>query len=668
MALFVARRFDTTLTAARESNRGPQRAKWTRWGKRVRQISCCCELRGEPLRRLLAVGAFVVLLFAAFALTDAPTPAHAAAPSGPPAILVQPPSITQRGCPIGSSFTFCDQAPGTAGPPVQFNIEARSAVSSVAVSIAAIPGLAANFAAGDFTVSANTCTGNLAANQDCQISVSFSPTTIGSRQAQVSVTDSAGDSVAFNIEGRGTQVALAPPAEPPCSPGVLPDNSFRFCAEAVGATSGTETFTLSSGSGATGVNVSLVAIAGLEAEFASGDFTIESTTCTGALPPNGSCTIDVAFTPTAVGGRSAQLTASDSAGDDTTIYLMGPTTSGLVSSGAGLSNPAPCAVISDYFDFCNMPVGGVSTAVTLSFVNSSGTQLTGLSVPKGSVIAQGATAADFTVQNTSCASVLAAGATCNVTVAFTPTTSGLRQGAITVTDAQGDVATVNLAGYGDDYSIATQLPTELSVIPGNSVTFNAMLTPDNVFGMNGEQVTFVCPGDLPANTSCVATPCPATIMPGTPVAVKVALATSSALAIVPVPTSGCSSYGPSVSASTAVPPARRSPPPAARAGPLRLSALSSALLLFAGLGAIGLLLGLFVPTSAGRRRRAAAIIMSAGLAAAILTGCHHHGAAVTTATPNATTTFTVFGNAVDANGNSLNASRPFQVTLDVVTK
>jgi len=62
------------------------------------------------------------------------------------------------------------------------------------------------------------------------------------------------------------------------------------------------------------------------------------------------------------------------------------------------------------------------------------------------------------------------------------------------------------------------------------------------------------------------------------------------------------------------------------------------------------------------------IIVCAGCAAAILAGCHHHGTVTTTATPNATTTLTVFGNAVDAGGNSLNASRQFQVTLDVVTK
>jgi hypothetical protein len=629
------------------------------------------------LRRLSGVGALAVLLFSAFALTDAPIPAHAA--SNPGNLTLASVTYPTSGCAIGPALTFCDQAPGTQGQWATFFVSAKAAVTGVAVSVAAIPGLAGNYATGDFAVtttppplvSANgvPCTGNLAANQPCTFFVAFSPTAAGLRQAQITVTDSAGDSLAVNVEGTGTQFALAPPLAQNCTPAVLSDNAYMYCAQSISpASPTTETFTLTSAAGAANVNVALAAIPGLESEFQPADFTIETPPCPSTIPAGGNCSIGVAFTPTAAGLRSAALVATDSSGDRTTIYLAGPAASGLSVTQVLPGDTQPCGMTNP-FVFCNLPVGGISPTTTLSLTNTSGTQVTGLSVPKNSVIAQGATAPDFTVQSSSCSSVLPANASCNITVALTPTTTGLRQGAIVVTDAQGDVATVNLAGTGDDYNIATQLPTEQSVIPGNSVTFTATLTPDHVFGMNGEQVTFVCPSALPANTSCAATPCPAAITPGTPVTVKVTFVTSSAIVVAPPPTSACSSYRPSTGELIGAPPASQPPSSGARGVPSRSSPLYAAAFVFSGLGAVGLLIfGLSVLPIVGRRKRAALIVLCAGLAAAVLTGCHHGKPAITTATTTGAANLTLFGTALDASGNSLNASRQFQVTLDVVAK
>ncbi|MGH9738839.1 MAG: choice-of-anchor D domain-containing protein [Candidatus Acidiferrales bacterium] len=625
--------------------------------------------RAKTARRgpRFAIGAVTLAILAAFALAGWPATARAASNPGN---LVLASTANPQGCALGPAFTFCDSPPGIAGPDVQFNIQAESAVTGVAVSLAAIPGLSANFANGDFLIGSNTCTGNLAANQQCQVSVAFSPTMTGLRQAAINVTDSSGDSLIVNVEGTGSQLALTPPVEPACTPAALPDNAYTYCAAIGTTTPTTETFTLVSGAATTGVNVALAPIAGLESEFAANDFTIESTstTCSGALAPGGTCEIGIAFTPTAAGLRSAKLTATDSSGDTSTIYLAGPATSGLVFSTVSQGNGIPCGMTNP-LTFCNLPEGGVSKPITLNFLNSSGTQITGLSVPTGSVIAQGATAPDFIVQSSSCTSVLPSGATCSVTVAFTPTASGLRQGAVLLTDAQGDSAAVNLAGYGDNYSIATQLPTEISVTPGSTATFTATLTPDNVLGMNGEQIMFVCPTNLPTNTSCTATPCPATITPGMPVSVKVALVTSSATVVAPIPSTGCSSYGPSVIAPSRAFLVGRPGPPISGARAASGSPPFPALLWLAALGGAGLLiLGIAMLGGAPARRRVALVCACAGLTAAILAGCHHKSTAITTATPTGETNLTVLGNAVDANGNSLNTGRMFQFTLDVVTK
>ncbi len=626
------------------------------------------------MRRLLAVGALAAFIILAFALTDAPLTAHAASNPGNLTLVI----IGNRydGCPLGPAYTFCDQPLGTASQPVPFLIQSSVPVTGLAVSLQSISGLLGSFAAGDFTISGDTCTGHLAAGAQCEVDLEFSPTTVGTREAALVVTDAQSDSLAVNIEGKGNNLALQPPYG--LTPAV-PDNSFNFGGQPVNQASPPQSLTVTAGAAVTQVHLSLAAIPGLESEFANGgaDFA-ESDNC-GGLAAGATCTASVEFTPTTVGLRAAALTATDAEGDTTTLYVAGYGNNGRggTTEAGGLflsfvmpgANTATCAR-TNYFGFCNEPVGGVSpVTATFTMQNASGTQITGLSVPKGSVIAQGATAPDFTVQNTSCASVLPANASCSITVAFTPTTTGLRQGAIVITDAQGDVATVNLAGYGDDYSIAAQLPTEVSVIPGGTASFNATLTPDNVLGMNGEQVTFVCPNDLPANTSCVATPCPATITPGMPVSVKVTLITSSATVVTPVPSSGCSSYGPSQAAQIGAPPGQQSPQSAAGGSFVRGAPAFPDVWVLAALGAISLFIVVFaLPDAKGCRRRAAVVIMSAGLTAAILTGCHHHSAAVTTATPTGATTLTVLGNATDASGNSLNASRTFQVTLDVVTK
>lgn len=624
------------------------------------------------MRRLLAVGALTAFVFSAFAMARRPTPVHAA--SNPGNLTLAGIADSLAGCPLGPAYTFCDQPVNTLSFPAQINMANSVAVTGLSVSLGPVPGLAANFAAGDFTVGSSSCAGSLAANAGCQINLEFSPTAAGLRAAALTTTDSEGDAVTVNVEGTGKNLAIAPPYTLTARPA---DNSFSFGSAVVNPPSPlAQTFTISAGAAISQITLSLAPVPGLETEFAGGGADFPFTNNCAALAAGGTCIATVKFTPTAVGLRSAALIATDSQGDTSTVYVSGYGSNGNGGSQSGglvltFGTPPPISCArANPFGFCNEPAGGVSPITsTFTLENASGTQVAGLSVPKGSVIAQGATAPDFTVQNSSCTSVLAAGATCNVSVAFTPTTSGLRQGAIAIADAQGDVATLNLAGVGDDYSIATQLPTEVSVVPGGTATFNATLTPDAVLGMNGEQVTFVCPANLPDNASCTVTPCPATITPGMPVSVKVTLVTSSATVVAPIPSSGCSSYGPSLSTLLGAPGGERPGPPAAGTNTGSGSLLYPALLICALFGMIGILASGFPrPESAVSHRRIPLMLSCAALAAVIFAGCHHHSATVTTATPIGVTILTVRGTALDSNGNSLNTSRSFQTTLDVVTK
>lgn len=632
------------------------------------------------MRRLLAVCLVTVAISMAFEMTQNHPMIAAAASANPGNLTLATVSNTVAGCPLGSTYTFCDQVTGTAGTPETFLVNSSAAVSGFSVTIAAIPGLSANFAAGDFTITANTCSGSLSANQQCDISVAFSPTAAGLRQAAITVTDSSGDSLPINIEGTGKNLTLAPAGSSPD----LPDNAFTYSGTPLNSVT-TQTFTVTAGNAVSGITVALTAIPGLESEFSSSaaDFSVTTNGC-GALAPGASCSLTIEFAPTAIGLRAAVLTATDSGGDSTTLYLAGYGNNGHggTTQAGGLffafslpgSNTAACDRV-NYFGFCNVPSGGISTDTsTFTLQNVSGTTITGLMVPKGSVVPANntpngpTTPPDFTVSSSTCPQTLDPGASCTITVEFTPTNTGLRQGAIVVTDTQGDVATINLAGVGDDYSITPQLPVEVSVEPGGTAKFTAQLTPDSVFGQNGEQVTFVCPTNVPTNTSCAVTPCPAMVMPATSSSVQISFVTSSAGVVAPIPTSGCSNYGPSQKATFVVPAGNLRVPPItnAPAAPVRFPPWWTVGIL----AALGLLLGWLAmfERPVRIRRRVTLIFALAGVVAVIVAGCHGKGTAVTTATPSVTTSMTLMGNALDANGNSLNASRTFQITLVVAQK
>jgi hypothetical protein len=71
--------------------------------------------------------------------------------------------------------------------------------------------------------------------------------------------------------------------------------------------------------------------------------------------------------------------------------------------------------------------------------------------------------------------------------------------------------------------------------------------------------------------------------------------------------------------------------------------------------------------SAATRGRARAVFATAMICGAILLGCGKKGTNVnSTATPIAVTIMNVVASATDSSGNSINASRGLQITLDVI--
>ena len=172
---------------------------------------------------------------------------------------------------------------------------------------------------------------------------------------------------------------------------------------------------------------------------AAGDYGLAAGNgCTTArvIPPGGSCTLVIGFSPSALGSRVASLAIPhDAAGSPAAIALNGtatPAPQGRIALSA-LSLTFPATQV------------GTSTAQTLTLQNS-GDALLAFS---GFDIA-GAAAADFS-RSGSCSATapLAIGASCTIGVGFLPTATGSRSATLTVrSDASNGPAVVTLGGTG----------------------------------------------------------------------------------------------------------------------------------------------------------------------------------------------------------------------------
>jgi hypothetical protein len=253
----------------------------------------------------------------------------------------------------------------------------------------------------------------------------------------------------------------------------LSPSSLVFGQLATGSTSAPQTTVLTN-QGSQTLTISGVAITGANA----GDFA-QNNNCGTTLASNASCQINVTFTPTANGVRTASVSISDNApGSPQTLSLTGnPPISGITLSPSSVSFP------SQY-------VGTAGLPQTLTLTNAGSSTLTITSVT--------ATPTDFGVVN-ACGSSVAPGTNCSIAVFFDPTVSGTRAGTLTVVDtATTSPQTVSLTGVGQDFSMAPQSQSSSTVSPGQTANYTVALSP--VGGFN-QTVTLSCAG-APAGSVC----------------------------------------------------------------------------------------------------------------------------------------------------------------------
>jgi hypothetical protein len=130
----------------------------------------------------------------------------------------------------------------------------------------------------------------------CTISVTFEPKAMGGLTGSLTVTDNASNSPQkVTLTGTGTYIQLTP-------------TSINFGNQPEGSTSLTKQITLTN-AGAGAVTITGIAITGTDA----GDFA-QTHTCGTSVASGGRCFINVTFTPSITGARTAQVSISDNGG------------------------------------------------------------------------------------------------------------------------------------------------------------------------------------------------------------------------------------------------------------------------------------------------------------------------------------------------------------------
>jgi parallel beta-helix repeat protein len=266
------------------------------------------------------------------------------------------------------------------------------------------------------------------------------------------VTDGGGNSGVTGTPYCGPWPTPVYPPFPNSSVSVAP-SALNFGSVATGSTSTAQTVTVSNPT-SSAASVSSVS--------ASGDFA-QTNTCGSSIAAGGSCTVSVKFTPTVAGSRTGTLTVS-AGGTTNAVSLSGTGTS--VGGGSATLTASPAAL-----SFGSAAVGSTTAAQSVTVTNTGSAAASVSSVSAGAPFAETST----------CGTSIAAGASCTVSVKFTPTATGGASASLTVaSNATNPSLTVALTGTGTSSgggggstNLALNVPITASSSTQNYVAANA---------------------------------------------------------------------------------------------------------------------------------------------------------------------------------------------------
>ena len=383
-----------------------------------------------------------------------------------------------------ANLAFGNEGSGTTSAAKNVTLKNNTGVP-VAITETSIAGPNAS----DFVQAATTCGSSLAAHASCTISVTFSPITTGAENATLTINDSAANTPqSVVLSGTGVQ------------PVSLSTVTLNFGNEGIASTSDPKSVTLKNNN-SVALNFTGITITGTNAA----DYAESATTCGTSLAGHSSCVISLTFTPSGTGTETAMLNVTDDAGNNPqTVALTGVGVQQVTFSASALS-------------FGNQVINTTSGAKSVTMKNNTSADLT----ITGTAIT-GPNATEFSQAGTTCGPVLSGHATCILSVAFSPVTTGAESATLTITDSANNAPqTITLSGAGIvpiSLTPATLAYGTLKV--GNSSAAKTVTVKNNesiTLNISGIAITSANAGDF----SQSATTCGSTLAPNASCSVSV---------------------------------------------------------------------------------------------------------------------------------------------------
>jgi hypothetical protein len=319
-----------------------------------------------------------------------------------------------------------------------------------------------NALAAPFSISNDTCSNQtIAPSASCTMRVTFAPTATGTLSDSFNIpsNDPAKSSVIMNVSGTGAAVPT-PAISVTDSVAPTTDLSVPFGSVNTGS-SVSQTVTITNTGTA---NLAVGAIG--SANPLAAPFSIKTDTCSNqAIAPAASCTVTIAFTPTATGTLSDSFSIPSSDPSKATVTVN--------VSGTGAAVPTPAISVTDSVaptTDLQVPFGTVivsSSASQTVTVKNTGTA----NLVMGAVGSANPLAAPFTITADTCSNqTIAPAATCTLTIAFAPTSTGTLSDSFSIpsNDPSKATVTVNVNGAGGTVPVPGITVTD-SVAPTNDL-------------------------------------------------------------------------------------------------------------------------------------------------------------------------------------------------------
>ena len=414
-----------------------------------------------------------------------------------------------------SSLTFPPTLPGaTSTLSVDIGNSGNAALNLTSIA------LADNLPA-DFSIAGNTCGPSIAVGAPaCRVTVVFTPSTQSPRTARIVVT--------HNAAGGTTNIPLSGTAllRPLVS---LSPTTLDFGSVIVNTASPLQSTVLTN-TGNIDLHLGAITIIGSSAA----EYTQVGSTCAAGavVTPASSCRVTLRFTPSALSNRNAALQIShDAAGSPSSVLL----------SGIGVSAPAPDIQTNQTaLLFAPRIVQTASPAQSITVRNSGTANLLFSRIaPSGSAASEFALAGSCSL-----GMPLVPGATCTVSVVFTPSAVGLRSAPLSIeSNATRGPVTIPLSGTGQ------AVPTPAVSLTPNALDFGpqtvgGLYPPGTVQLLNAGSAVMHITGITASGPGFTASSnCAATLLDGRSCVISVAFA----------PTSAGASYSGQVMVSTDAP-------------------------------------------------------------------------------------------------------------------